>query len=253
MMRKILVLGLSLSLTFILCNCNGTTFSEEPDQVQIGNEEDAVFFSQNFEYINMFGNPQFWDDEKNMDVDLNGDGEYENFTISRHLKEGILLEGRAKRNGNWMSMNFWSYNVYELFRNASIHGKIQAQTIKAKNFITWDVSGVLSRLKEGSYIVKGSCIVDDDYSQISCCDIDEDGVMEVLVSVGNKQNENITAIYEYSEGSELPFTYCGYISCDTFVRYIGNNIIWAYRGNFADNLYDTYIYEGEEVFIIRSS
>ena len=244
MMRKILVLILSLTLSIILCNCNGTTASDEPNQVQIGNEEDAVFFSQNYEYISMFGNPLFWDDEKNMGVDINGDGEYENFTISRHIKEGILLEGQAKRNGSWKSMNFWSYNVFELFR---MQGKMHTQTIKAKNFITWDLTGLLSLLKEGSYIVEGSCIVDDDYTQISCCDIDEDGVKEVLVSVGNKQNENITAIYEYSEGGQTPFTYCGYISCDTLVRYVGNNIIWAYRGNLADNLYDRYIYKDEEV------
>ncbi|HYE68461.1 MAG TPA: hypothetical protein VEA58_07615 [Anaerovoracaceae bacterium] len=242
-MRKILVLVLSLIITFMLSNCNGTKASEEPNQVQLGNEEDA-FYSQNYEYINMFGNPQFWDDEKNMDVDINGDGEYENFTISRDLKDGIRIEVRAKQNGNWKSMNFWAYNVYELLRT---HGKMQTQTIKAKNFITWDISGLLSLLKEGSYIVEGSGIVDDDYTQISCCDIDEDGVKEVLVSVGNKQNENITAIYQYSEVGETPFTYCGYISCDTFVRYIGNKIILAYRGNLVDNLYDRYIYEGEEV------
>ena len=47
-------------------------------------------------------------------------------------------------------------------------------------------------------------MLDDDSVQISVCDIDEDGVQEVLASVGNQIDENVTAVYEYSEIGNIP-------------------------------------------------
>jgi hypothetical protein len=82
--------------------------------------------------------------------------------------------------------------------------------------------------------------------QISCCDIDEDGTKEVLASAGDKQIANVTAVYEYSESGTIPFKYCGYIRCGTIVRYSGDNVLRAYRGDIDDNQYDEYIYKDEK-------
>lgn len=178
---------------------------------------DTLFHAEKYDYINMDGNTaKLWDQEKTMSADVNGDGLNEVFTIANDPNEGLLLEG--------------------------MQGKIQDGVNPAMNFWTWNVSALLpDDLKEGNCIA-GHCFV-----QISCCDIDEDGIKEVLVSVGDKQNKNITAIYEYSDGSETPFTYCGSINCDTIIRYRGSNIIWAYRGNLSDNQYDSYIYDDSGV------
>lgn len=213
------------------------------NQVQLNNEENTIFFAENYDYIQMYGNPQFWDDEKNMSLDLDGDGTFEDFAIARDSKKGVLLQGRVKQDKNWKSINFWSYNIYELARKASAESRTQVPMIKAETFLNGDPLVLFSLLKEGNYIVKDSGIIDDDFMQISCCDIDEDGIKEVIVSVGNKQNENITAIYEYSEAGEIPFKYCGYISCETVVSYRGDNTLWAFHGKSKGNLYDTYVYE----------
>lgn len=225
---------------------------DQPKSLPVPMEENIsgnIFIAQNYDYIMMFGTPQHWDDEKNMAVDLNHDGVDEEFAIAQSRHEGILLEGRAKRDGNWEAVNFWSDDVFELFRNASKQGDMQLRTIKAKHFLTGDIFGLLWLLKEGSYIVEGGCIVDDDFVQTSCCDIDEDGIKEVLVSVGNKKNENVTVIYEYSEEGKAPFAYRGYISCDTAVEYRGGKILWAYRGNQAENRHDAYLYDDERIKI----
>lgn len=225
----------------------------QSSQAVISNEDNAIFFAENYDFIDMFGNPQHWDDEKNMAADLNHDGVDEDFAIAKSRHEGILLKGSAKRDGNWESVNFWSDRVFELFRSASARSETQAQTLKAKHFLTGDISGLLWLLKEGSYIVEGGCIVDDDFIQISCCDIDEDGIKEVLVSAGNKKNKNVTVIYEYSEEGKAPFAYRGYISCDTAVEYRGDKVLWAYRGNQTDNRYDAYLYDGERISEIEKN
>lgn len=216
-------------------------------QKLIGNAEDTIFFADSYDYITMYGNPQFWDDEKNMSVDLNQDGSYEEFAIASDRKEGILLSGMAYRFGSWDTMNFWSDNVFMLFRKVSAQSGRKAQTIKARDFLTGDIAELLWLLKEGSYIVKGSCVTEDDYVQISCCDIDEDGIKEILVSVGNKKDENVTVIYEYSQNAEKPFTYHGYIIGGTAVEYRGNNRFWAYNGSSGNRQYDVYLYENGRV------
>ncbi len=221
---------------------------EREDQALPGMEIDNIFFAPDFDYVAMYGDPRDWDDEKNMCIDKNGDDRNDiNFTIAPNIYDGIDLEGSVKQsNGSWKSMNFWSSDLYKLFRN-SLQEKAQLRTVKAKDFFTLDISSLLLLLQEGKYIVKGYCIVDDDYVQISICDIDEDGLDEVLASVGNQRDENVTAIYEFSDVGKTPFTYCGYICCDTVIEYKGNNLFWAYRESLKDKQHDTYIYNGIRV------
>ena len=65
---------------------------------------------------------------------------------------------------------------------------------------------------------------------------------EVLVSVGDKNKKNITAIYEFKSDEDIPFTYKGQVVCDTIVRYRGANILWGYKGDLKENLYNMYVY-----------
>lgn len=195
-------------------------FGGQPDKIQTGNEDKKdnsndssnIFEASNYDYILMYGNPRLWDDEKNLSVDVNGDGASEEFVISTDFKDGIILKGirRKGQEGAGTSMNFWTSNLSVLLPKS---------------------------LKRGDSI-DNKCFL-----QISCCDIDEDGTKEVLVSAGDKQIANVTAIYEYSESGAIPFKYCGYIRCGTIVRYRGDNVLWAYHGNTDDNQYDLYIYK----------
>ena len=218
----------------------------EPEEQELpGMDANDIFFAPKFDSIAMYGDPKDWDDEKNLCVDTNGDGQNDvNFTIAANAYKGIDLEGSVKQgDGSWKSINFWSSDLYPLFRNY-LQGKAQTQTaIKAKDFLTLEIPGLLLLLQDGKYIVKGGCIVDDDYVQISVCDIDEDGLEEVIASVGNRFDENVTAIYELSDDGKAPFTYCGYIDCNTVVEYKGHKILWAYSGNLKDKLHNTYIYD----------
>lgn len=187
-----------------------------------GVEIDSLFTAQKYDYVTMYGDPLYWDDEKNLCMDTNGDNQNDvTFSISRSKEDSIILEGSVRqRDGNWRSMNFWSSDLYRLFRNS---------------------------LQRGPFFGKSNHIVADDYVQISICDIDEDGSEEVLASVGNKLDENVTAIYELSADGKEPFTFCGSIRCDTVVEYRGDGILWAYRGNWNDQLYETYLYDGKKI------
>jgi hypothetical protein len=224
--------------------------SERERQTLPAIKADNLFFAQDFDSISMYGDPRYWDDEKDMSVDTNGDDRNDlNFAISASTHEGIDLKGSAKQHGaGWKSMNFWSADLYRLLWNSL---KEQPQTIArpitGKDFLTMDFSGILSLLKEGKYITKGSSITEDDYVQISVCDIDQDGMPEVLASVGNQLDENITAIYEVSYSSGAPFRYSGHIACDTLVEYKGDRILWAYHGDLKDGSHDTYIYDGKRI------
>lgn len=214
------------------------------NQLQAENPEDTIFFSDSYDYIQMYGDPQYWDDEKNMSLDLNGDGIFEEFSISRNHSNGILLQTGMNRNDAWKTMDFWDYNMYDLVRQTSAQEHSQNPIInKTGHFISDDPLILLMHLMEGNSIAKGTGMLDGYYIQLSCCDIDEDGIKEVLVSVGNKLNRNITAIYEYTPNGEIPFTCRGYIRCGTAISYRGNNILWAFREKPAENQYDIYIYK----------
>lgn len=232
----------------------GSAVIEQKDQLLPGMNVDNIFFGQNFDSIAMYGDPKNWDDEKNMCIDTNDDGQNDIcFTIASSRKGGIELDGSVKQsNGSWKSMNFWSSDLYKLLRH-SLQGKVQNPTVKAKDFLTLDIASLVSLLQEGKYIVKGGCIVDDDYVQISVCDIDEDGTEEVLASVGNQRDESVTAIYEFSYGKRTPFIYRGSISCGTVVEYKGGGILWAYDGSLKDGLHDTYSYNGKMIKKLRES
>ncbi|MEL7658774.1 MAG: hypothetical protein AAGU75_23020, partial [Bacillota bacterium] len=158
---------------------------KQPHKSQTGNEDNRndgdinIFEASNYDYILMYGSPQLWDDEKNLSVDVNGDGVSEEFIISKDFNDGVILKGirREGQEGIDKSMNFWTLNL----------------------------SGLLPES-----LKRGDSIDDNYFVQISCCDIDEDGTKEVLVSAGDKQIANVTAIYEYSESGAIPFKYCGY-------------------------------------------
>jgi hypothetical protein len=115
---------------------------------------------------------------------------------------------------------------------------------QGKRFFVLESIRFVFLLQEGNYLVKDSSLLYDDYVEISVCDVDEDGLAEVLASVGNLIDENVTAIYEQSDQNSAPFVLTGYICCDTEVEYKGGGLFWAYRGNLKDKLHDTYFYNG---------
>ena len=143
---------------------------ENTNQKQLlpGMEVNNIFFAQDFEYLSMYGDPKNWDDEKDMAIDKNGDGENDIiFKIASSKYEGIDLRGSVRQtDGSWKSMNFWSADLYGLFKSY-LQDKSQERVIKAKDFLTLDTAGLFYLLQEGKYIVRGGCIVDDDYVQIS--------------------------------------------------------------------------------------
>jgi hypothetical protein len=204
---SILLLGLILSAVVL---------SQTPGGAAVKPIVDNLFQAEDFDSVMMFGNPKLWDDEKNLSVDLNNDGVSEEFIISKDFSDNVILEG--------------------------IQRDAQGETLKSINFWTGEISVLLPEAsKEGDSIAEGY------FLQISCCDVDEDGFKEVLISAGDRTTINVTAVYEYSPAGETPFTYCGNIRCDTVVKYIGDGTIYAYRGKLADNHYDTYVYNGNEL------
>ncbi len=182
-------------------------------------EADHLLSAQDFDNvdsidnISMYGDPLYWDDEKNMSLDTDGDGQSDiNFAISSSKREGIDLKGSVKqKDGSWKSMNFWSSDLYRLYRDY-LKEKIQNRTFRAKDFITLNVSGLFSLLQEGKSAVKGGGVTEEEYVRISVIDVDQDGSIEVLASVGNQQDECITAVYELSRTDAAPFTYFGYFT-----------------------------------------
>lgn len=164
-------------------------------------EADPLFYAQDFETIDsisMYGDPRYWDDEKNLSLDMDGDGQNDvNFAISSSRSEGIDLKGSVRqKDGSWKSMNFWSSDLYRLYRDS----------LKEK------APGLFSLLQEGKYIVKGGSITENASVQISVCDIDQDGTIEVLASVGNQKKKFVTAVYELTRTGDAPFRYRGYLT-----------------------------------------
>lgn len=223
--RKVNIIVIASIAGLILSAVFWGLFSGQQDKTQTGNEDSNdnrneadinIFEASDYDYVLMYGSPELWDDEKNLSVDLNGDGTSEEFVISKDFNDGVILKGIRRKGQEEAgdSMNFWTSNL----------------------------SGLLPpSLKKGDN-TNNNCFV-----QISCCDIDEDSTKEVLVSVGDKKTANVTAVYEYSESGAMPFQYCGYLSCGTIVKYKGDNVLWAYSGNPDDNQYDEFIYKSEKL------
>lgn len=152
------------------------------------------------DFIQMYGSPQEWDDEKNMSVDLNNDGVFEQFSISLSRTDGILLGGGAERHGKWRSMNFWTADVFEFIYQDLIREKMQSGASNLDQLWPWSQPKNLNFIKPR--------LLEDSWLQVICCDLDADGVKEVLISVGKKDDMR-AAIYKLSRVGELPFSYCG--------------------------------------------
>ena len=192
------------------------------DEMQTGgansgsNVDMNIFEASEYDYILMYGDTSLWDDEKNLGIDLDADGTSEEFIISRGVTGDVILKGirRDASDGRIFETEFWTSGFSDLLPPS---------------------------------LKKGNGINDNCFVQISCCDIDEDEIKEILISAGDKQVANITAIYEYSSIGEMPFKYCGYIETSTVVRYIGGKTIRAYSAGVRDNKYYTYIYDDEKI------
>lgn len=219
-LRKIVI---AVAVIFIitvvsLLILKATTYDEMPTEERDsgGNINMNIFEASDYDYILMYGDTRLWDDEKNLSIDLDGDGASEEFVISKGTKDDVILKGirRNSSNGKISETEFWS---------SSFSGLLPA-SLKKRNGIS-----------------------DNCFIQISCCDIDEDGIKEVLISAGDKQEANVTVVYEYSNIEEMPFQYCDYIRSGLVVRYVGGGTIRAYFKNVQDGKYDTYIYKDEKL------
>jgi hypothetical protein len=187
--------------------------SEQEEQKTIYSGE--LFSADQYESIQMYGDPKLWDDEKNLSLDLDGDGTSEEFVITKDFNDTIVLRGTR--------------------------GSVMAGMEKEADFWSADLARMLP-----NELKKGDSITDDSYVQISCCDLDEDGMPEVLVSAGNKYSQSLTLIYEYSLFENTPpFLYCGSISNTVALKYIGASTLRAFPDPADLQKYDTYLYEYE--------
>ncbi len=180
-----------------------------------------LFSAEDYEYTVMYGSPDTWDDEKNLTVNLDNDGISEEFIITKGKKNEIILNA--------------------VVRNA------EGKTIDSYNLWTTELDSLLpDELREPGSIINYA------YTQISCCDIDEDGTKEVLVSVGDKRRANLTAIYEYHKDDPVPFSFIGQLPCESKVEYKGNQILWAYDALCCGNAYTVYRYDNETITEIET-
>ena len=146
------------------------------------NKEDVLFYSDKMDYIFLDGNSISIEGKTaEMSVDLNGDGTKERFKISRDHPNGTQLMGYSGKGG----MNFFYEDKW----------------IKAVSGAFYD-SGEIDEYY---------------YAQISCSDLDNDGVKEVLVSVGDKASQQVTAVYSFTGNKDVPFEYKGYMWASDYV------------------------------------
>lgn len=174
-----------------------------------------IFEAEEVEQTLMYGAPATWDDEKNLNVDLNNDGVSEEFIITKDKENKILLQGLARDDQGKIcaDFNFWNANLRSLLPDELR----AADSVSAQAFI-----------------------------QISCCDIDEDGVKEVLISVGDKESACLTAVYEYRRSGQDLFQYSGSILSGTKVEYKGDHVLWGYNADCCGG-YIPYRYENETI------
>lgn len=80
------------------------------------------------------------------------------------------------------------------------------------------------------------------YIQVSYIDLNNDHKYEVLISIGNKQSEMITAIYKVRDAEGDSFKLMGIIEGQSKMRLDGNHIIAPYG---SQGLFEEYIYMTE--------
>jgi len=195
--------------------CCGKPATPDGQSGQIMRYPEDLFSAQKYENIQMYGDPKRWDDEKNLSLDLDGDGTSEEFVITKDFNDTIRLRG--------------------------IRGSVMAGMEKEADFWSADLARMLP-----SGLKKDGSIAEDCYVQVSCCDLDQDSMPEVLVSVGNKHSQSLTLIYEYSLFDNTPpFLYCGSIDDAVALQYMGDSTLRAILDPSDPEKYETYIYESE--------
>ena len=89
------------------------------------------------------------------------------------------------------------------------------------------------------------------HAQVSTCDLDKDGVKEVLVTVGDDLTESVTAVYSLNRSNrEQPFSYVGYVpGMDSFYfsdSYFYTKIGWQDR-------YEIHQYKDREIIKVKDA
>jgi hypothetical protein len=136
---------------------------------------DYLFLADNMNFIFLDGKSITIDGKTaEMSVDVDGDGVKEIFRISRDHPNGMLVLGISDKDAENFYYDDWISEITSAFDD---FGDIQ----------------------------------DGYYAQISCVDLDNDGRKEVLVSIGDKAAEQITAVYAYTGTPNAPFEYKGYM------------------------------------------
>ena len=149
---------------------------------------------------------------KAMDVDINGDGIKEIFIIERDHPNGLKILGILGSHGQNFSYDFRGYDEFDAYDHIK------------RNF----------------------------YTQITCYDLDGDGVKEIIVSRGDKLVEMETLIYHpTSENVQDPFRLVGRILGQANM-YIDENhsIIKPYGGQ---GLFVEYIYKNGQLYELEKT
>lgn len=142
---------------------------------------DYLFSAANMDYIFLDGNSiTMVGTTAEMSVDLIDDGTKERFLISRDNPNGMKLIGFSGKGGRNFYFDEWTSEISNAFDD-------------------------IGDIQEGYY------------AQISCSDLDNDGTKEVLVSIGDKMAEQVTAVYSYTGNDDDPFVYMGYMKASDYV------------------------------------
>lgn len=189
--RKVFIISLSLLLLLLLTNCNrlelkrddklgdNKSKSENVSTNEIENKElgtkmepDGVLVVvHSDEWIFLDGEAIIDGEQKKMECDLDGDGNFEYFLISRDSPNGTKVLAVAQQLGLNLAYDINLSNAFDEFGHP----------------------------KENYGI------------QVTCYDLDKDGIKEIIVSVGNQSYEMESIIYRYTKSIDNPFELVAYI------------------------------------------
>lgn len=194
----------SKSRTVFVSNQGPIIIPEEPLLMQAVDKGD---------YIILDGASISKGESKKLNMDVTGNGQKETFIIERDSPNGTKIMGICGNYGQHFIYDFMGYGS---------EGKYH----EFEGFGGYDYDE----------------LSDDFYAQITCYDLDGDGIKEILVSVGNKRDQMQTLIY-HPTGANIkePFKLIDNIpgEANMYINYGDNAIVVPYgdMGFFSEYIY----------------
>lgn len=197
---------------FFLCISCKTSDNKTQSASTIQEEYDNLFNTGNNNFIISSSDDIF--NEKSLSVDLDLDCKKETIIIRSDYSGVKVLGFKGKYGANLLSDKKIYYDE------------------RTRELLNWGFNES-GELEKGYYI------------QVSYVDLNNDHKYEVLISIGNKESEMITAIYKVRDADEDSFKLMGIIVGQAKMYLEGNHIIAPYG---SQGLYEEYIYDGDRIF-----